>query len=650
MEGFQPQVNATAGIASATMVPPRATAGEWGRLACRIVIEEPGIETGGVIRLQLPNSWHGGPYHGAKGLHALDVAAANYVAAECSRPGVGLACEVEEGTTDAFVLTPRIGIDGRPHRLVWVVRLTVERGRLEPSDVVDVTFGAGSGPETGFRAALNPHGAERVLVAVDPVGRGSFHVIGADVSPSLQVVPAKPAEVVAVVPSLLEQGEAASLRVAILDAFANAVPDFEGSVRVRLHTGQADFARESQIEPANLGAVRIPFRVTKPGVVRFAVEVPGVGTAVSNPVLCGERAPGLRLYWGDLHSHSDLSYDAIGNTPYEYARDVALLDFYASAEHSEGWPEDAWATIRDRCRRFNHEGEFVTLLAYEATFHSPWGHHNVYFRGDDGPLVSRETGTLLDLWSRLEGHEALTIPHHTGVHWRTIQGLQDPGVSPNPDWSYHDPRFRKLIEVYSLHGQCESYDPSHPLAYENCDYTWAESVRGPHYAVDAWTLGQRLAVIASSDDHASQPGRGEGGLAAVWAPRLTRSDIFDGLANRRTFGTTGSRIVVAISVNGRQGGEEVDWQPSSTVTLDVHATAELAYVELVEIDLEAGSTRVVRHEDASGLDRAWTWRVEPPSRRVAYYARLRQRESYRGRAVMAWSSPVWVRDPSPESC
>ncbi|MCZ7536116.1 MAG: hypothetical protein M5T61_09440 [Acidimicrobiia bacterium] len=127
-------------------------------------------------------------------------------------------------------------------------------------------------------------------------------------------------------------------------------------------------------------------------------------------------------------------------------------------------------------------------------------------------MVSRETGTLLDLWSRLEGHEALTIPAPYG---RSLAHHPGPagswGVS-NPDWSYHDPRFQ-LIEVYSIHGQCESLMILHPLAYENCDYTWAESVRGPHYAVDAWTLGQRLAVIASSDDHASQPGRGEGGLA-----------------------------------------------------------------------------------------------------------------------------------------
>ena len=69
--------------------------------------------------------------------------------------------------------------------------------------------------------------------------------------------------------------------------------------------------------------------------------------------------------------------------------------------------------------------------------------------------------------------------------------------------------------------------------------------------------GLRLSTIAASDDHRSQPGKPHWGLAAVRAPALTREAIFDALHARRTYGTTGQRILLDFRVNDAPMGSEI---------------------------------------------------------------------------------------------
>ncbi|MGH2460880.1 MAG: DUF3604 domain-containing protein, partial [Chloroflexota bacterium] len=66
-------------------------------------------------------------------------------------------------------------------------------------------------------------------------------------------------------------------------------------------------------------------------------------------------------------------------------------------------------------------------------------------------------------------------------------------------------------------------------------------------------------------DHSGRPGLApatadellvRGGLAAVYAERRSRGAIFDALRARRTYGTTGERIVLWVSLNGHPLGSE----------------------------------------------------------------------------------------------
>ena len=243
-----------------------------------------------------------------------------------------------------------------------------------------------------------------------------------------------------------------------------------------------------------------------------------------------EDAPAERIYWGDLHSHTRYSWDGVGDGVFEYARDVSGLDFHAVTDHSRsvdaeftrGLGPAVWHDYMDATDEHYEPGVFVTLHAYEASFPAPYGHHNVYFRGSPSLPLSPDRVTLPELWRVLEAGEALTIPHHTGKFPQPIS-VDD-----------HDPEFRRNFEIYSAHGLSELFDPSHPLAFEQSDFTNAStSARDGLFAQDAWARGLMLSTIAASDDHRAHPGQPHWGLAAVTAPGLTREAVFDAQASGR---------------------------------------------------------------------------------------------------------------------
>jgi hypothetical protein len=600
-------------------------------VVCRI--EDGELRVGDLLRLELPRSWHAGEKNAAKRVQASDPAGPNYVTASTSDPGVRVTCAVEEESADEYVKSSRVGLDNRRHRYAFVVRVEIRAGTLRRGSAIDVVFGAG--PQR-FIAPFHPEGDELVR-AVAQVGETTAPVPD-DRCARIHVSAGPCAELVVVLPSFASPGATADIRIVSLDRFGNRT-SAPGNVRVVGIDGPARLAND--VEPG--GYTRLRIIATGEGVARVHVQGEGQTAVTSNPILVrgGDRAG---LYWGDLHSHASRSFDGVGMAPFEYARDVACLDFYALTEHAELWGDETWEWLRSAVTSYERPGEFVTFLAYEATFGAPWGHHNVYFRHLDGPVISRLNGTLEDLWAALTIGQAVTVPHHTGVCFLRPQAGASPRRIPaTVDWSHHQPALRPLVEIYSAHGQSELFDPDHPLAYEHSDFQFNSSAEGPHYAQDAWRLGHRLGVIASSDDHHGQPGRGERGLAAIHAGRLTRDGIFDALVARSCYATTGARIIVEFEAAGVSMGGHIGAHDAVPFTLRVHGTGPLEFVEIVRLTPTAPEAVIARWEPQSADLLASAIDDQPPSN-CLYYLRLRQREGYRGRPPAAWTSPIWVQD------
>jgi hypothetical protein len=163
-------------------------------------------------------------------------------------------------------------------------------------------------------------------------------------------------------------------------------------------------------------------------------------------------------------------------------------------------------------------------------------------------------------------------------------------------------------------------------------------------------MGARVGVIAGSDNHDARPGyAGIGdqfsksvadaiwkpsGLAVVWATGLTRQEIFEAWRARRTYGTSGQRILLSFKVNGHWMGEDIALGASDPRRLvaNVVGTAPVSTVTVVKNNEDVHTWDNPDH----GVDLVWEDDSEA-STGDFYYVRVTQEDE-----EMAWSSPVWL--------
>ncbi len=317
-------------------------------------------------------------------------------------------------------------------------------------------------------------------------------------------------------------------------------------------------------------------------------------TYYSNPIIAQNSQN--KIYWGDIHSHSILS-DGSGSAEhsYYYGRYVAHLDFQALTDHAEimnlGF---RWYEIyKEETNQAYEENEFVTLFGMEYTNHET-GHYSCIFDGTafpENPLIDSREKTLstpYELWNLLDeftsstGSQVLALPHHT-VKVRYMQ-----------DWSYLNPKYVKIAEVTSIHGD-SLYDPYHSLSYRGISVPPPYPVNGSSIT-DALKMGYRISLYASSDSHDGHPGhtlcqskayighqrpltywwtrndkRYPGGITALYANELTRANIFSQLQNRFIYcNSDHGRPILNFTINGIGiGGNSTITVANSTVVRDI---------------------------------------------------------------------------------
>ena len=637
-----------------TISPNTGQVGAWGTWVATFTVGKTGVVKGGGIRVALPNRWHQWFRNSARRLQTVDPTEPFYITTRASRPGVELGCEVPNSSDDEYSKAAdklTIGSFHERTRYGWTVCVTVEEGSLSGGDTVEVVYGDTSQGGRGFTPPLYAGSPELVQAEVDPTGHGEFSPLPDENLPMLSHSPGPAVELLVVLPSVSAVGEHDIIRLVALDQFQNGVSLEDTSVRLVVEEGEAE------LDPATvrlggertLGSATASLTPTAPGILRVrGTSDDGRLYAHSNACLVHEGRPHKRVYWGDLHSHSHYSNDGsgTGDDHFRYAKYGSLLDVYSASDHSnrQSLRPDLWRHNLHDTESWYERGRFVALFGFEASYDWPVGHHNVYYAHPEGDFWQVEDLDIRDAWKNGTPGDMLTIPHHTGA---TMSG--PPGVT-RIDWSIHDDRFRTTAEIYSSHGHSEEWAPNHPLSFDIVDFTWQGAQDPGNYLQDAWLLGLRLGVIASSDNHMSQPGKEGFGTMAVWAPELTREAVFEAVRKRRTYGSTGSRIYLEFSLNGEPMGGEVDLVPGepANIVVTVLGTGRLRWVEILRADLDRpdGGFAVARREWYWGGDAVRNAKVSwsdpaPPSNGL-YYVRTRQLDHVHGRVAEAWSSPVWV--------
>jgi len=452
--------------------------------------------------------------------------------------------------------------------------------------------------------------------------------------PTLTVTPGPAVAMRIIAPSGVEPGQEFTVLAVSLDEFENcSATRYEN--RTLTTTEGAVIAEGLDF----VGSVRVPVTLEDEGVYRFRM-----GEVVSNAVRVrkGCRGP----YWGDIHIHTKLSHDGQGTDPYKYAREVAGLDFAGTADHCEGLGELGYEQTLRWLEEAYQPGRFVTIPGDERNPRAWTGHHNIYFRSTAAFMAHRVTEAqekpIPD-----DPSVAILVPHHTGIAWG---GGPTAGIGAAVDLDAVDDKgLRPIMEVYSHHGQSESYAPQHVLAYEfnrmrNPERRANTSVAGPFYAQDYWMAGRELGVIGSSDEHSGQGGRSHGGLGAVFADELTREGIFDALRQRRCYATTGERILLDFTVDGAEMGRSIERRRGSrlALTLQVWGTELLLRVEVLRYRFGVDRSFVpILSESPRPESTDTSYEIEDEfTGDLLYYARVTQEPL--DRPGMAWTSPVWV--------
>jgi hypothetical protein len=456
-------------------------------------------------------------------------------------------------------------------------------------------------------------------------------------------------------PSSAVLGQPVGVLVEAVDADGRTIPDFTGNVSLTCTDPIARLPEPWEFYSIERGRRRFEGLLFKCEGVHTvtAVDAKHGLRGQSPPILVEVRRPKYSLYWGDLHGHSGAYACGVGTIDayYQFARDTVGLDFCALTDHDQlpGLQHDlsdAWPRIVDAARYYNRPHEFVTVLGYEWTSMEPqrnglgYGHKNVYYLEDEGPLLSCMNGRSdrpERLWKRLKGIPAMAIPHHpaTTRNWWT-------------DWDHHNPDYERLVEIYSCWGSSEcSAQAGNPFPIRH----GGGETPGRH-VIDALERGYLLGFIGGGDTHDGAPGRSyahrprsekEGnrwtgiypaGLQAVWARELTRESLWEAMWVRRTYATTGARIVLEFSVGSAPMGSAIQHWPGGAASFHarVEGTEDIAKAEVVR----NGVVVETRRGRGRSLEFQWA-RDAQPGMGQYFYLRVTQVDGH-----MAWSSPIWL--------
>jgi len=610
---------ARADAGSTTLSPRQLTVGSPARFIVRYTAGPKGLPAGALVRFTLPKAFDrpqvsdaDGPGFVAIGQRDADVAIASIEDSIESHEKVDIHCRIEGP------LAPRRGFE---------LTYRTNRTYIFPNLFRDVDrrYWYSKLPPLQAAVAISP---DRPFVSL---AEGNGH--------SLEFVPGPAERLHLFLPGRVFVTDKPVLRGTFTDRYRNVPPsgiidaEFEldlvgNNARISLGTPAGHYTARHRFA--------IPLPDLGPGVYR-AVARRREGDQIvarSNPMEIVEEGSGaLRVYWGEIHGHSEMS-DGCGDFAemYRHAREEGCLDFAASGDHSCYHSDNEWLWMQDVTNAHNAPGRFVTLVGYE------WAgkqvHRNVYtsrgrlklFRGMYPP-----TSRLDAVWREFHSDPDVVGGPHGGL----AHGLV---------WEHHDPDVERFVEIYSMWGANDTRD--NPLVPG-----FARRNRRGITANELLQRGAKLGFTGGGDCHEGHAGfssedpDGQGttphtfaarllyrcGMTAAVVPRLDRASLIEALRNRRTYATTGARILLDFGVSGVPMGSEGDAR-EAICRATVHAVQPIQTIEIVK----DGAVAWQRGCDA--LEATVEWQDSAsPVREHYYYLHVIQSDG-----EQAWSSPVWI--------
>ena len=296
---------------------------------------------------------------------------------------------------------------------------------------------------------------------------------------------------------------------------------------------------------------------------------------------------GYQLYFGQLHSHTNIS-DGAGSVTeaFQHATQVDNLDFLAVTDHSNSFDNESdesvdlgadlsgvsseWKQGHDAAAAVTDD-DFVGIYGFEMTWSDGFGHINTFntpgFESRSNSEFGNKSGGTegyQNYYDKLkEVTESLSQFNHPGTTFGDFQ-----------DFAFYDPVIDQritLIEVGNGEGAIGSsgYFPS----YE--------------YYTRALDKGWHVAPTNNQDNHKGNWGDSNTARSVVLADGLTEEAIYDAIANYRVYATEDNDLSILYSLNGNAMGSILPDQDSISISAQISDPTDSADMK-VEVIVNGG--------------------------------------------------------------
>lgn len=337
------------------------------------------------------------------------------------------------------------------------------------------------------------------------------------------------------------------------------------------------------------------------------------------------------VYFGDMHSHSLLSWDAKSGAKmpaaaYVYAKHVAKVDFLAISDHTNGLTPANYKIIKDAAAAYDHpDSQFVAIAGQElgSLGSSGYGHMNIF----EAPTIAGNG--LDDDAIRYD----LNLAYQFVINNQVSAQFNHPSTE-NGNSNFANFAFAPLADPYM--SSIEVINGTRSTNYER-------------YYLLALQKGWHLGALGDQDNHGSHYGDlasrdGDIYLTGVLADSLTKPKLLAAIRNRRTYAfetnPPNDRIYLDVfTADGHWMGEQFDANDNLTaLRLAAHA-APATNTRFRQAQLyRNGFLIAYKNLDAASFD--WTFADSSSNGAHYYFAKLVQADG-----DLLWTSPIWVNAP-----
>jgi hypothetical protein len=336
------------------------------------------------------------------------------------------------------------------------------------------------------------------------------------------------------------------------------------------------------------------------------------------------------IYRGDLHRHTDISGDGMGDGSlmdlHRYAIDAAAFDFIMVTDHNMGGDNEyCWWRTQQANDLYTVPGSFISMYGYERSVPYPNGHRNV-------------------IWTE-RGHRTLPLPRVGAPaalandtaklydYLRATGGictLHTSATSQGTDWKDpHDPDLEPFVEIFQ--GYHTNYEaPDAPKVVTDKTDRIHGKYEPAGFVSLALAKGYKLGFQSSSDHISTHVS-----YACILAEEFSRKGLVDAMKKRHTYAATDNIVLDVRCGNAIMGDEVKADKPKFDVV--VLGTGPLAKVDVLR---NSEVVHTAKLDEKTLGETRFTWQDEnpPPTEKLNYYyVRVMQQNGQ-----MAWSSPIWL--------